>query len=172
MNTDFRIIFDEPTREDLIHCDFWCTFHNLDELDELEKWGVPRYVLKKRLVDVLSVSNDHPIYPIPEGQELAPREYVYLKLTAECEDLGPGTFDGFAVLVDGDLRSVNIFCSSECHMFLLHPLDVTINIESFKAVTHTSPLNSTITIRINPARVISWAPIPSQVDIPFTEEEE
>ena len=172
MNADFRIIVDEPTLEDLLHCDFWCTYHNPDELDELEKWGVPRHVLKKRLVDPFTGTNDHPIYPIPQGQELMLREYVYLKLTAECEELGPGTFDGFAVLVDGDLRSVNIFCSSESHMFLLHPLDVEMNVESFKAVTQTSPLASSITIRINAARAISWAPMPSQVEIPFTEEEE
>jgi hypothetical protein len=172
VNADFKIIFDEPTREDLMHCDFWCMFYNPDEIDELEKWGVPRHVLNKRLVDPLSVSNDHPIYPIPQGQELAPREYIYLKLTAECEELGPGTFDGFATLVDGDLRSVNIFYSSESHTFLLYPIDVMINVESFKAVTHTRPLNPTITIRINASRDISWAPMPSQVEIPFTDEEE
>lgn len=155
-----------------MHCDCWCMFCNIEELDELEKWGVPRNILKERLVDPLSASNAHPIYALPHRMDVAPREYIHLKLTAECEELGPGTFDGFATLIYGDLRSVNVFSSSESHMFLLYPLEVEMNIESFKAMTHTSPLNSSITIRINTTRFISWAPMPSYVEIPLTEEEE
>lgn len=169
---DFRVIFGGPTLEDLNHCDLWCMYICPDELGELEQWGYPRDFLLEKLVQPLSTSNDHPVYPIPEGRAYMPREYVYLKVEVECDELGKGVFDGFATFIDGDLRSVNTFWKSEPLMFLLYPMEAVWNTDSFKAITGREPDLPFVEFRISAGRIIPWAVLPTMVQIPMVETED
>ncbi len=166
---NLRVIFTEPSSDDLLHCDLWCMYMYPDELDELEQWGYPRDFLLEKLVQPLSTSNDHPVYPIPANWTPIQREWIYLKIEVECADFGGDWIDAFATFIDGDLRSVNIFWSSEPLVFLLYPMEVFWNTDSFKAITGREPNLPFIELRIRAGRTVSWAPLPATVQIPMVE---
>lgn len=170
---DFKVIFDTPSRDDLVHCDLWCMYIDPDELDELEQWGVPRAVLEMALVKPLSTCNDHPIYPIPIGKRFKPREYIYLGVKVRCVEFGGSAFDGFATFVDGDLRGISLLVNqSDPLNFYLYPLEFEENVNSYQTMTSNASIVPHVTFKLHAARTIPWAALPLEVEIPLVENPE
>jgi hypothetical protein len=167
---DFRVIFDVPSRNDLVHCDLWCMYIDPDELDELELWGIPRAVLEAELVKPLATCNDHPVYPIPRGKQFKPREFIYLGVKVECVEFGDRAFDGFATFVDGDLRAISLLVdSSDPLTFYLYPLEFEGNINSYQVIVSNKSSVTRVTFRLQADRNIPWAVLPLEVEIPLIE---
>lgn len=163
---DVYIVTKRPSREDFDRADIWCEYKNPEELDELEKWGVPRQRSVEALVGATEQSNSNPFYSIPNDCEFAPREFLFVGVVAFNSFLHIWE-PGCVAVVDGRITALTVFRDMGVEIDLYKtPASLEENFEALRDYLGAPP-NAEVYIRLQPRHLGVGVEVPTCLEIPF-----